>query len=400
MLFTKGVSATVHKLNNLLIVSHVVHYVWQNRLYAYGPYAREIDLWADLFPQVTIAAPLRREVPPPDCLPFTRSNIEIAPQWERGGTTWQAKVLQMVSLPAMLWKLSAAMRRADAIQVRCPGNLGLLGVILAPLFSRYRVAKYAGQWNGYPGEPLSNRLQRRILSSRWWQAPVLVYGEWEGQPAHIIPFFTSMLDAHQIRRAKESALNKNLHHPLRVLYVGRLSHSKNVHILLNAIARLRQEQVQIEARIVGEGPQKTILQQQVSDLSLTEVVQFAGGLAFEEVLSQYEWGDVLVLASETEGWPKAIAEAMAFGLLCIGSNRGLVPYMLAEGRGLTIEPGNVEMLASALRLVASKGVDFSLVSQKAAQWAQDYSLDGMKKAIREVLTRTWQLSPEEMCWDS
>ncbi len=57
-------------------------------------------------------------------------------------------------LPPMIWQLIACLRRADAVHVRCPGNLGLLGVLIAPLFSRRLIAKYAGQWTGYPGKPL------------------------------------------------------------------------------------------------------------------------------------------------------------------------------------------------------------------------------------------------------
>jgi hypothetical protein len=90
------------------------------------------------------------------------------------------------------------MAESNAIHVRCPGNLGLLGVILAPLFSDKLIAKYAGQWNAHKGERKILRLQRAILKSPWWKGPVTVYGEWENQPAHIIPFFTSMMSADQI----------------------------------------------------------------------------------------------------------------------------------------------------------------------------------------------------------
>src|SRR4051794_1463353 len=119
----------------LLITSHVIHYSYQGRLYAYGPYAREIDLWADLFSDVAIASPCRDELPPGDCLPFERRNISILPQKEAGGETLSAKLGLIASIPAMIWDLARAMRSADAIHVRCPGNLGLLGVLLAPLFS-------------------------------------------------------------------------------------------------------------------------------------------------------------------------------------------------------------------------------------------------------------------------
>ncbi len=384
------------KINNLLIVSHVVHYKWDNALYAYSPYAREIDIWADLFPQVTIAAPLRNEKPPSDCLSFSRTNIEISPQLERGGNTLKDKVIQVLSLPFLLAGLGKAMSKADAIQVRCPGNLGLLGVILAPLFSCYRVAKYAGQWNGYEGEARSYRLQRRILGSRWWNAPVTVYGEWPNQPHHVIPFFTSLLTGTQIERAKRNAENKYKHHTLSVLFVGRLTPEKNIHVLLKAQKLLIDKEVKIESRIIGDGPMRHSLEQQVKMMGLNMEDVLVGGLPFEKVLENYEWADVLVLASETEGWPKAIAEAMAFGVVCIGSNRGLVPQMLAEGRGLLVEPGDEIALASTLHEIAIGKIDFASMSNKASEWAQHYSLDGLRDAIRDLLIREWHLSAAEL----
>src|SRR5436309_1535265 len=114
----------------LLVVSPVVHYRHAGRLYAYGPYAREIDVWAELFETVVIASPLQTATPPADCLPFTGENISIAPLPQRGGHTLGAKMNLIASLPALVFGLAKAMRRADAIHVRCPGNLGLLGALL------------------------------------------------------------------------------------------------------------------------------------------------------------------------------------------------------------------------------------------------------------------------------
>lgn len=85
----------------LLIVSHVLHYQYEGQLYAYGPYAREIDIWADLFPQVIIAAPCREAPPPGDAVAFTRSNISIAPQPESGGDALLAKAAQVAELPVL-----------------------------------------------------------------------------------------------------------------------------------------------------------------------------------------------------------------------------------------------------------------------------------------------------------
>ncbi|MGC8731864.1 MAG: glycosyltransferase, partial [Halothiobacillaceae bacterium] len=366
----------------LLIVSHVVHYTHGGRLHAYGPYAREIEIWADLFPAVIIAAPCRHEPPPGDCEPFTRPNISIMPQRETGGTTLKAKLHQAFSLPFLIRDLARAMRRADAIHVRCPGSLGLLGAAMARCFSPFRIAKYAGQWNGYPGEPWTVRLQRMVLRSWWWGAPVTVYGHWPGQPEHVIPFFTSVLTADQIERARTSAQNKTFRQPLRILYVGRLSRSKHVDTLISSVSRLRATGIPAMCTIVGDGEMRPALERQARELNLARDVLFAGGVEFERVLEFYEQSDVLVLVSETEGWPKAIAEGMAFGLVCIGSDRGLVPQMLGDGRGIVVPPGDVDALTIALKEIASCPEKYRDMSARASAWAQQYSLESLRGALR------------------
>ena len=374
---------------DLLIVSHVVHYRHEGRLFAYGPYAREIDIWADLFPRVTIAAPCRDEEPGGDCLPFGRPNIAISPQRETGGETIRAKVGQLLALPALAWGLARAMRRSEAIHVRCPGNLGLLGTVLGPLFSRRLVAKYAGQWSDYRGEPPTSRLQKAILRSRWWRGPVTVYGRWPGQPPHVVPFFTSLLTADQAARARESAAGGRPRAPLRVLYVGRLSRPKNVDTIIASVKRLNDRGRPCECAVVGEGPRRPALEAQVAALGLGDRVELVGSTGFDRVLDYYEWADVLVLASETEGWPKAIAEGMAFGLVCVGSDRGLIPQMLGEGRGLVVPPGDVEALAEALERIAGAPDGQDDMRARAALWAQRYTLEGLREALRELLEAEW-----------
>ena len=397
MIFIAAASRNVEarKVKNLLVISSAVHYSHDGCLFSYAPYVREIDLWADLFPELSIAAPCRNEPSPPDCVPFTRSNISIRPQIVTGGDALAAKLNQTLLLPALIFGLCRAMLRAEAIHVRCPGNLGLLGVALAPLFSRHLVAKYAGQWNGYPGEPLTWRWQRALLGSRWWRGPVTVYGDWPNQPPHIVPFFTSVLNQQQAERARIAASRRSLGfadgRALRVLFVGRLSAAKNVNAILDAVTRLKSREIKIECDIVGEGPERARLERQAEELGVSDRVNFAGGVDFDQALDFYEQADVLALVSETEGWPKAIAEAMAFGLICIGSDRGLTPTMLGEGRGIVVPPGDAEALAEALSRIVENPEQCVEMAVRAAAWSRRYSLEGLQRAISEMLTERWQI---------
>lgn len=373
----------------LLIIARVNHYLHQGRLYSYTPYARELDLWADLFSEVVIAGTLRESAPPKDCTAFANTNIRVAPIAEAGGDGLRAKFLQIFVLPKIVCQLIRCIVKADCIHVRCPCDLGLLGVLLTPLGSNRLIAKYATQWLSYKGEPLSWKLQRILLRSRWWGGPVTVYGKWPGQPSKVIPFFTSMLTDAQIAQARLAASETRAPDVFRVLFVGRLTKAKNVDVLCEALTLIQTGSKRLECVIIGEGPQRSELEKAVTELGLADNFIFKGGLDFDNVLKWYALSNALVLASDVEGWPKAIAEAMAFGVVCIGTSKGMMPQMLGQGRGLLVEPRDVEGLATALQYVIDHPHEAVAMGARAAEWAQRYSLGGLRDALQNLMEDHW-----------
>jgi glycosyltransferase involved in cell wall biosynthesis len=285
------------------------------------------------------------------------------------------------------------MARADAIHVRCPGNLGLLAVIFGPLFSRRLICKYAGQWTGYPGEALTYRLTRWLLKSPWWRGPVTVYGRHPDQPPQVVPFFTSIMNDAQMDRARAAtarlASTGAGQGPLRIVYVGRLSRPKNVDVLLQAAARLHQESIPVRVTIIGEGPEREPLEKLAAAVGVAANVTFTGGVSGDSVFDFLEKSDVSVLVSMSEGWPKALTESMSFGLYCIASDRGLMPEFLGEGRGAIVPTRDVDALAEALRFAATHPNECLEARRKAAAWAQQYSLSGLREALRRLLNERW-----------
>jgi len=73
------------------------------------------------------------------------------------------------SIPLLIYNILAlfyAVFKADAIHLRCPGNVGLLGCIVQLFFPfKKKTAKYAGNWDPKSKQPWSYKLQKWILSN-------------------------------------------------------------------------------------------------------------------------------------------------------------------------------------------------------------------------------------------
>src|SRR5438445_2665806 len=101
----------------------------------------------------------------------------------------------------------------------------------------------------------------------------------------------------------------------RLLAVGRLDEGKQFGVLIKVFASLARHHTHWSLRIVGEGPLRATLQQQIVELGLEGRVELPGQTAhIGEVLAE---SDAFVLTSKYEGFPNVLLEAMAFGLPCV-----------------------------------------------------------------------------------
>jgi len=127
------------------------------------------------------------------------------------------------------------------------------------------------------------------------------------------------------------------------LFVGRLDPVKGVATLLTAWARLPYR---IPLHVVGDGPLRTKLEAQASQLGLANV-RIHGQLSRGQVVEFMKSARFLIFPSEWyEGFPMTIAEAFACGTPVICSRLGAMEEIVADGRtGLHFSAGNAEEIA-------------------------------------------------------
>jgi colanic acid/amylovoran biosynthesis glycosyltransferase len=144
----------------------------------------------------------------------------------------------------------------------------------------------------------------------------------------------------------------------RLICVGRLSPEKGHLGLLEAFANVLARGIDAELVLVGDGPEKTKIEQTVSRLNLGTKVRLAGLLAEDATLCEIAEADVLVIASFMEGLPVALMEAMGMGIPVIATRVAGIPELIDDGQnGLLFSPANWEQLAERLsRLLADSAL--------------------------------------------
>jgi len=140
-----------------------------------------------------------------------------------------------------------------------------------------------------------------------------------------------------------------------ILAVGQLKEKKGFRHLMVACRMLRDRGLDFACRIVGEGPDRTVLQARIRELGLEEVVELLGALEHADVVNLYRTATLFTLPcivsgdGDRDGIPNVILEAMAMQLPVVSTWHSGIPEAVVDGTtGVLVPPEDPEALADAL----------------------------------------------------
>ena len=367
-----------------VIITHVPHIIEGNRYFGYGPYVREMNIWSKQVEKLIIVAPkstfLKSAI---DCV-YEHPYIEFIAIENFDVLSLNGLLWTIIKTPKIFWQIVQAMKKADHIHLRCPGNIGLLGCLAQILFpNTVKTAKYAGNWDPKSKQPWTYQLQKWILSNTFLtrKTQVLVYGEWQGSTKNIKSFFT----ASYYEADKTPILNKEVTTRINFIFVGTLVVGKNPLYAIQLVEALSKKGYDVQLDLYGEGVERPVLEQYSKANQLEKIVSLKGNQTAETIKRVYQKTHFVVLPSTSEGWPKVIAEGMFWGCVPLATAVSCIPFMLDYGNRGVLLKMNLEKDILQMEAILHDQFLFDSMQEKTSVWSRKYTLDVFEEEIKKLL---------------
>jgi glycosyltransferase involved in cell wall biosynthesis len=185
---------------------------------------------------------------------------------------------------------------------------------------------------------------------------------------------------------------------LKLIFVGTLSPIKGCDLALRGAATLLQSG-SAHFTIVGDGPERTRLEELARSLGIEKEVMFCGWLSHDETMQRLRVADVMVFPSIRDNSPAVVFEALAAGAVPVVADFGGPGDTVRPGVGykvrLTNEADVVTQIEKILSELARDRGNLERLRQQAISYAREFlSWDAKAQAFTSIMHWTLRQGPK------
>ena len=344
-----------------------------------------------MFDRVTLV--VAESLPQSGGLPLP-GTAEVVGLREPNGADRTRKLSVITHLGYYLRTISNHVKQADVVHVPVPGDISLLGFLLALAFRKRLIARYGSSWAATAHTTHAQRATRACMRVFAGGRNVMIAtGVGSAPPAPQVRWlYATSLTQSELADIRP-AFDRGLNDPPRLVYLGRLSAEKGVSELLRALALLQRCGFQPlpTLRVLGDGPERPNLEALTRELELTRLVTFTGHLNRLQLNAHLESVDLCVQPSLTESLCKAWLDALAHGLPLILSNVGAAASVAGDAghRGWLFPAGDHVALADLLRRVLASNENWPAMRRRCRSFVETRTLEAWAREIGEMCVAQW-----------
>lgn len=358
-----------------------------------GGFPLQMRALSELFDATTLIVPVNDQLNRDGEVELTGRALNVTPLALPAGADFRRKLNLLPWLVRHLPILWRSAREADAIHVPIPGDIGTLGMALAWLLGKPLCVRYCGNW--FATHTTAERLWK------WWMERfaggrnlMLATGGASEPPSrnpHVRWIFSTSLTQHEL---------DELAHPrqfadaraARLIIVCRQERGKGTDLVIEALAQLQNEFPRLSFAVIGDGGGLSYFKECAARRGVSDRVSFHGKLDHAGVLRELRQADLFCYPTESEGFPKAVLEALACGLPVITTRVSMLPQLVANA-GVLLDEVSAQAFAETLRALllscTAQPERYRALSEQAFATAQNYSLEKWRDTIGGWMRAAW-----------
>ena len=375
----------------LVVVSHKVLRRARDGSYATdGGFPMQMSTIAGLFDRTTVCAPVSDEPARPGDVALA-PELRVAPVSVPRGSGTLRKLLLPVWFIRSGLTLVREIRRADGVHAPIPGDVGTIGIVVAEVLRKPLFVRHCGNWLAprTPAEHLWKRYMERRAGGR---IVMLATGDGDASPSRNPAvrwiFSTSLTEDECKRVGRRRTLPSD--RGARLAIACRQVEAKGTGVVIEALRVLGDAAPKLSLLVIGDGPDRHQFEAQAAHADVADRVEFTGQVDHEGVLSQLDSVDLFVFpTTSSEGFPKAVAEALALGLPVVATPVSVLPTLLGAGCGVVVDTASPQLVADAIMALLRDPRRYADMSEQALKAATSLTLEGWQAAIQSVLEPAW-----------
>lgn len=335
---------------------------------------------------------------------FTAKNVQVVHLPTVPGLLYPEFKLGVFGLPKIIKYLVKF--NPDVIHLHTPLTVGIDAVMAAKLFNKPLVgtvhiyftdSDYISWLNGW----LKYKVAIKLVEKAAQRLPNFIFSQCDlilapsklliselkkagfKKPVSYLPNGVTLQQPNLL--SKEDKNNLKEKYGLKekvVLHCGRLSHEKNVDLLIKSFQLLTKNHPNVSLLIIGDGPAKDSLIKLTKKLKLEKQVVFTGFIDHQKLISSglLEVGDVFATASTMETNPMVVLEAMMFGLPIVGVEQAGLIELVSEN-GLLAKAGDIKEISEYIEKILFNEVLASQMREKSLELIKPYSIDKVAQKL-------------------
>ncbi len=367
----------------LTIVSDTAIFCDKGKYFAFGPVVREVENFEYLFEEITWIGFNRLDKQNDLSMQEIKSKkINVVFLKNVGGK----KVLSFLNIvfnyPAMLYIIIKHIYTAEVVHTRAPSHPAFIAVIVS-FFLRKKIwwNKFAGSWNSKT-LPFFYKVQKNILIKAK-HTKVTINGFWENQPQHCLSFENPCLTNNDLAAGKISSDNKKFEAPFIFTFVGRLESAKGVDRIIEALQSIPLDKI-AQVHFIGDGEKTAFYKEKTTFLK--DKIHYHGFLGKERVHQILAESHFLLLPSDSEGFPKVIAEAACYGAIPIVSNVGSIAHYINDSNGFVWDLNSNKSYTSIVaKAINANSLELKKQSIKIQEVAQKFTFTNYLEKLHDLI---------------